>query len=255
MKRVHHEPAYVLHRYPFSETSSVVELYTRHHGRVTVMAKGAKRPNSSLRAILLPLQSLHVSYSSQASQTQVHTLRSADWQGGHVMPTGQNLLCGYYLNELLMRLLAKDDPNEVVFDVYDHTVKSLCTTASSAWQGALRAFELLLLKHIGVLPGLTTHDMSLTGLEPQTTYVLRHDRGLMPPQPQEAHHALAGQDWEILHRIMEQAHRTWDGWLAFVHACTQWQVQLKPQLRYLLSHHCGIACLKTRQLMLDLQAF
>jgi DNA repair protein RecO (recombination protein O) len=255
MKRIQQEPAYVLHRYPFSETSSIVELYTRHHGRVTVMAKGAKRPTSPLRAVLLPLQALHVSYSSQASQTQVHTLRSADWQGGHVMPAGQGLLCGYYLNELLMRLLAKDDPNEVVFDVYDHAVKTLCTTEPATWHGALRAFELLLLRHIGVLPGLSTHDMSLTQLEPYLPYVLRHDRGLMAPQAKEQNHALEGRAWQLLHRVMDQAHRTWETWQAFVHACTQWQVQLKPQLRYLLSHHCGVAQLQTRQLMMDLQAF
>ncbi len=114
-KRISDEPAYVLHRYDWSESSLILEVFTRHHGRIALVAKGAKRPSSSFRPVLLPLQPLHVGFGGDA---EVRTLKSAEWQGGHVMPTGDALLSGYYLNELLMRLLARDDPHEALFDTY-----------------------------------------------------------------------------------------------------------------------------------------
>ncbi len=107
-KRIGDEPAYVLHHYDWSESSLILEMFTRHAGRVALVAKGVKKPSSSFRPVLLPLQPLRVSYGGDAD---IRTLKSVDWVGGHVMPTGEALLSGYYLNELLMRLLARDDPH------------------------------------------------------------------------------------------------------------------------------------------------
>ena len=110
-RRIAHEPAYVLHRYDWSESSLILEVFTRHHGRTALVAKGAKRPTSNFRPVLLPLQPLQVVYTlSVDGDAGIHTLKGADWVGGHVMPVGDALLSGYYLNELLMRLLARDDP-------------------------------------------------------------------------------------------------------------------------------------------------
>ena len=101
-KRTSDEPAFVLHRYDWSESSLILEMFTRHHGRVALVAKGAKRPSSNFRPVLLPLQPLHVAFGGDA---EIRTLRAAEWVGGQVMPTGDALLSGYYLNELLLRLL------------------------------------------------------------------------------------------------------------------------------------------------------
>jgi hypothetical protein len=79
------EPAFVLHHYDWSESSRILEVLTRHHGRVALVAKGAKRPTSNLRAVLLPLQPLSLCYSGDA---EIRTLKSAEWAGGHVMPSG-----------------------------------------------------------------------------------------------------------------------------------------------------------------------
>ena len=85
-KRIADEPAYVLHRYDWSETSLILEVFTRHHGRVAMVAKGAKRPTSSFRPVLLPLQPLSLAFGGDGD---IRTLKSAEWVGGHVMPTGE----------------------------------------------------------------------------------------------------------------------------------------------------------------------
>ena len=149
MRRYANEPAYVLHRYDWSESSLILELLTREHGRIAVVARGAKKPSSSFRPILLPLQPLHVAFGGDG---EIRTLKSAEWQGGQVMPTGDALLSGYYLNELLLRLLARDDPHPPLFDVYGATVRVLAGEHPQLLQPALRAFELLLLREIGLLP-------------------------------------------------------------------------------------------------------
>src|SRR3954466_1969378 len=151
MRRVVNEPAYVLHRYDWSESSLILELLTRHHGRIAVVARGAKKPSSNFRPVLLPLQPLHVAFGGDA---EIRTLRSAEWLGGQVMPTGEALLSGYYLNELLLRLLARDDPHPQLFDAYAGAVSMLASEHGEAREPALRAFELVLLREIGLLPSL-----------------------------------------------------------------------------------------------------
>ena len=122
VKRFSDEPAYVLHRYDWSESSLILEVFTRRQGRIALVARGAKKPSSNFRPVLLPLQRLHVAFGGDA---EIRNLKSAEWQGGHVMPTGDALLSGYYLNELLMRLLARDDPHPALFDAYAVTVELL----------------------------------------------------------------------------------------------------------------------------------
>jgi DNA repair protein RecO (recombination protein O) len=125
-KRVADEPAFVLHRYDWSESSLILEVFTRHFGRMALVAKGAKKPSSNFRPVLLPLQPLHVAFGGDA---EIRTLKQAEWLGGQVMPTGDNLLSGYYLNELLLRLLARDDPHPALFDAYAATVR--CSEAQT----------------------------------------------------------------------------------------------------------------------------
>jgi DNA repair protein RecO (recombination protein O) len=163
--RVSHEPAYVLHRYDWSESSLILEVFTRHHGRIALVAKGAKRPSSNFRPVLLPLQPLQLNYGGDA---EIRTLKGAEWMGGHVMPTGEALLSGYYVNELLLRLLARDDAHEALFDAYAGVVQVLASDhagAQAATQAAaLRAFELLLLREVGLLPSLDAQTLTLEPL-------------------------------------------------------------------------------------------
>ena len=157
-QRISEEPAFVLHRYDWSESSLILEVFTRRFGRIALVAKGAKRPTSSFRPILLPLQPLHLAFGGDA---EIRTLKSAEWQGGHVMPTGDALMSGMYLNELLLTLLARDDPHPVLFDVYARVVEVVASGHVEVLQSALRAFELLLLREIGLLPQLDVQTMTL----------------------------------------------------------------------------------------------
>ena len=133
--------AYVLHRYDWSESSLILDVFTREQGRIAVAAKGAKRPFSQLRSVLLPFQRLHVSLGRDAAgdeSREVQTLRAADWAGGHAMLTGPALFSGFYVNELLMKLLARHDPHPKLFDAYGETVAALETALAG---GDLRTLQ------------------------------------------------------------------------------------------------------------------
>src|SRR5437868_6469627 len=168
-KRISDEPAFVLHRYDWSESSLILEVFTRHHGRIALVAKGAKRPSSSFRPVLLPLQPLQVSFGGDG---EIRTLKGAEWVGGQVMPTGDALLSGYYLNELVLRLLARDDAHPRLFDVYARAVQVLASEHGEAREPALRAFELLLLREIGFLPALDVQTFTLAPLGARERYTL-----------------------------------------------------------------------------------
>src|SRR3954471_16792280 len=124
--------AYVLHRYDWIETSLILDLFTRSRGRVTVAAKGAKRPYSQLRSVLLPFQRIAATVGKQAEDAQpdVVTLRGAEWAGDAATPIlpPARLFAGFYLNELLMKLLARGDAHAVLFDGYAATLRSLATS-------------------------------------------------------------------------------------------------------------------------------
>ena len=245
-KRYLDEPAYVLHRYDWSESSLILEVFTRGHGRIALVARGAKKPSSSFRPVLLPLQLLHLAFGGDA---EIRNLKSAEWQGGHVMPTGDSLLSGYYLNELLIRLLARDDPHPALFDAYAATVQLLSSQSTDTLQVALRAFELRLLRDIGLLPALDLQTATLQALEPGTAYVLVPEAGL-----REAHEddraSLSGAHWQALQLALGERATFSDT----VRACLEVGSELKVQLRALLHYHCDVKIFKTRQLMLDLQA-
>jgi DNA repair protein RecO (recombination protein O) len=113
------DPAFVLHAYPYRETSLVVEMFCQHKGRVGLVARGARRPRSALRGVLLAFQPLEVSW---AGKSELKTLHSAEWRGGIAQLRGKPLICGFYLNELLLKLLAREDPHEALFHHYSEAV-------------------------------------------------------------------------------------------------------------------------------------
>ena len=245
-KRISDEPAYVLHRYDWSETSLILEVFTRHHGRMALVAKGVKRPSSSFRPILLPLQPLHLAFGGDA---EIKTLKAAEWQGGHVMPTGDALMSGLYLNELLMLLLAREDPHPALFDVFATVVQLIASEHGEVLEASLRAFELLLLREIGLLPLLDAQTMTLLALHPDERYSLVPEGGLRQTHGGDRT-SLSGMQWTHLQQVLgEQVPFT-----AVLRACAEVASALKPQLRTLLNYHCGVPALRTRQMMIDLQS-
>ncbi len=243
--RISNEPAFVLHRHDWSETSLILEVFTRNHGRMALVAKGVKRPSSSFRPILLPLQPLHLAFGGDA---EIKTLKAAEWQGGHVMPTGDALMSGLYLNELLLHLLAREDPHPLLFEVYASVVQIIASEHGEVLESALRAFELLLLREIGLLPLLDAQTMTLMALHPQERYSLVPEGGLR--QASAADRAsLSGAQWTALQQVLDER----VPFTSVLRACAEVATALKPQLRTLLNYHCGVTTLRTRQMMVDLQ--
>ena len=255
-KRIVDEPAYVLHRYDWSESSLILEVLTRHYGRIALVAKGAKKPSSNFRPILLPLQPLHLAFGGDA---EIRTLRSSEWMGGHVMPTGEALMAGYYLNELLIRLLARDDPHPALFDAYALTVhiiaqevprnRVMVTDSLQTLEVALRAFELMLLREIGFLPSLKSQTANLADLQTETAYVLIPEGGLRAAHAEDRS-SLTGAQWLSLQTALDSE----APFSQLLQACSTCLQPLKTQLRTLLHYHCGVTTLKTRQMMMDIQS-
>jgi len=127
-----------------------------------VLAKGARRAGSPLRASLLAFRPLVVTW---AGRGEVRTLVRCEWLGGHPLPAGERLLCGFYLNELLLRLLPREDAHEQLFDYYAGAVSGLAGEADPA--RVLRAFERRLLQELGY--ALTLDRDAATGapIEPE----------------------------------------------------------------------------------------
>jgi DNA repair protein RecO (recombination protein O) len=241
--------AYVLHRYDWSESSLILDVFTREQGRLAVAAKGAKRPYSQLRSVLLPFQRIHVTLGrvpSGEGASEVQTLRSAEWAGGAAMLTGPALFSGFYLNELLMKLLARHDPHAALFDAYAQTLPSLSSTDDLVIEGALRAFELRLLKETGVLPELSQVTLTQQPLLQGRGYALLPEAGVAAARPDDAEMArdtLIGLQAALEHGSLA----------ALQQACAPALNALKVQLRALLQYHLGSAQLRTRQVMMDLQ--
>ncbi|AXE32939.1 DNA repair protein RecO [Chromobacterium phragmitis] len=174
--RVDKQPAYILHTQPYRETSLLLEVLTRDHGRFSLVARSARRPRSDLRGVLLPFQPLTVSW---FGKSELRTLHSADWDGGVRALSGMPLVCGFYLNELMMKLTARDDPEPRAFSVYDHAVREL--SAGATLSAALRRYELKLAQVLGYAPALN-RDSRGEPVDPARHYLCR---GAAMPEPDE----------------------------------------------------------------------
>ena len=247
MRAAPSQPAYVLHHYDWSESSLIVDLFTREAGRVAVAAKGAKRPTSNLRAVLMPFQRINVSFgraSRDESASDIHTLRGAEWGGGVPKVGGEALLSGFYLNELLMKLLARDDPHPALWDAYAATLPHLGGGEEPA---ALRAFELILLAETGHLPDMSRTTATQQPLDAARRYTLRPEAGLIDARSDDDA-AITGANFAALQAAVAARD------LEMLRAACRPVVQtLRRQIRHWLAYHLGGAPLRTREVMLELQ--
>lgn len=172
--KVDGQPAYVLHTYPFRETSLIVEVFSRDFGRMALLARGARRPRAAIRGLLMAFQPLEIGW---AGKGEVLTLMKAEWQGGQPLLSGEALFCGYYLNELLMHLLPREDAHEYLFSRYTQMLVRLAVDPSGKVREAdLRSFEKSLLQELGY--GLTlTHDSDARAIDPEAFYAYRMEQG------------------------------------------------------------------------------
>jgi len=171
--RVAEDLAYILHQHEYGESSLLLEVLCRQSGRIGLLAKGARRPRSPLRATLLPFQPLVIAFSGRG---ELPVLGQAEPARSVATPSGQNLYCAIYLNELMMRLLHRHDPHERLFDSYATTLDHLSVGTSSN-EISLRIFEKQLLNEIGY--GLVlSHDVDRGNpIDPDSTYLYVPEQG------------------------------------------------------------------------------
>jgi DNA repair protein RecO (recombination protein O) len=164
--------AFVLHAYAYRETSLIVEVLSATYGRVALVARGAKRPRSELRGVLQAFQPLLLSW---AGSSELKTLVRAEWRGGLPLVSGSALLCGFYLNELLIKLLAREDPHPQLFRDYEDALARLAAGAEQA--PVLRQFELRLLAELGYALPLTHEADTGAPVNPAARYYYAFERG------------------------------------------------------------------------------
>jgi DNA repair protein RecO (recombination protein O) len=229
------QPAFVLHTYPFRETSLVVETFTRNFGRVGLVARGARRPKSALRGLMMAFQPLLLSW---AGKTELRTLYKAEWQGGIPQLQGRGLMCGFYLNELLLKFLAREDPHDTLFGVYQDAIAGLAQEAEPA--AILRRFEKNLLKELGYALILDHEADSGRPIDPGKHYTYAIERGpLELDAGTESPMDISGQTLIDLNNN------------DFTDTVTL--AQSKLLMRFLVNHYLGNQELLTRQLLREMQ--
>lgn len=174
--RVEQQPGFVLHARAWRETSLLLEVLSRDHGRVGLVARGVRNVRSRTpRALLQPLTPLHLAWTGQG---ELATLTAAEAAGAPLALSGEALLCGLYLNELVMRLLPRSDPHADVFSAYAETLQRLRHESAHAWQ--LRRFERDLLAGLGYGLVLEHEADSGTPIDARSEYAYRVDAGPVP---------------------------------------------------------------------------
>ena len=144
MKRTELQPAYVLHRRPYRETSCLLELLTPDHGRISVIARGVRKPRSSTQGLLQAFTPLLISWSGKG---ELMTMTNIEANGTAAQLRGNCLFAGLYLNELLMCLLQKWDAHPAIYKLYEKTLAAL--QSDTLEEKVLRTFEKGLLEELG----------------------------------------------------------------------------------------------------------
>lgn len=239
--RINNEPGFILHTYPFKETSLVAEVFSRSHGRVALIARGARRPASALRGLMQPFTPLLLSW---FGKSELKTLHAAEWQGGLAAPQGRALMCGFYLNELLLRLLARGDPHEILYDRYLGTLEQLagelCGTDSdraTCLEQILRRFEKNLLSEIGYGATFDVEADRDAPIDPGLRYTFQPERGALRGSGQPGC-PVSGQT--LIDLAADRFERQ------------QTLTEAKALMRALINHTLGAKPLYTRQLLRDL---
>jgi DNA repair protein RecO (recombination protein O) len=229
--RVDNAAGYILHTRPYRETSLIVDVLSRDHGRLALVARGARRPMSAIKSRLLGFQPLTLSWFGKGG---LRTLHDAEWRGGELRLQGGALICGFYLNEIILKLLPPDDPHEGLYDRYEATLAAL--SAGGEAEPILRRFELDLLSELGYAQTLS-HDAEGEAIQADRRYGYVFDRGVVAAAGNGATYGgktlldMAAGDYSDPRTLAEG----------------------KLLMRALLNHYLSDKPLLTRQLLIDLQ--
>jgi DNA repair protein RecO (recombination protein O) len=237
-RRVLLQPVYVLHQRPYRDTSALVELFSPQHGRVGVVARGVRGSRSRWRGVLQVFQPLLASWTQRG---ELGTLIDLEPQGPSRPLPPAHIASGFYLNELLMRLLGRHDPHPPLYQDYDASLRALADidaqaeAARAALEALLRRFELRLLGNLGY--GLVLeHDTEGAPLRADQQYVYALEQGPLPAGAGAG--GVAGISGASLCALAAEDF-----------SAAQTRHEAKLLLRAVLGHHLGGKPLLSRQLL------
>lgn len=225
------QPCFVIHRRDYRNSSLLLELFTLHQGRLPAIARGAKSGRGQRTALLQPFRPLQIGISGRG---EIKTLGQVEPEGNPFSLNGGALYCGFYLNELIMRLLQRHDPHPDLFAHYLDALNALAKGVSL--DRSLRQFEVRLLKEIGYELLLDRDSVSGSPIDPQKLYTYLIEQGPVEcmSRTDAGGYRVRGRTLLCLHNggAMDQSVRT----------------EAKGLMRYVLAFYLGSKPLKSRDL-------
>jgi DNA repair protein RecO (recombination protein O) len=238
---------YILHSYPYRETSLILQVWTEHQGRFGVVAKGARRPRSASRSLLVPFQPLSLTWFGRG---ELKTLKAGEPDGPALPLAGAALLAAFYLNELLLKLTHRDDPHEGLYAAYHGAISELRALSraspkpgADAVEPVLRRFEVKLLRELGYALELARESGTQAPIAAEREYLYYVERGAVPAAPGQEPQANAVKLRGLTLQQLERGELT-DPVTA---------TQAKQLMRLIIHHVLNGEELATRNLARDLQ--
>ena len=231
--RVQQQAAFILHHRPFRDTSQILDILSREHGKLSLVARGSRGPKSRLRGVLRPFMPLEMSW---VQRSDLGTLTGAEMHGAPLRLSGDALLSGYYVNELLLHFLHRHDPQPEIFDIYVRAIETLGAAEEVA--PCLRQFEIELLGALGYALNLDHEANSLEPLQADLSYEYRFEQGAVCVARSEGQLVFAG---AVLTAIAEQRFEEPDVLRA-----------ANRLLRQVINFHLGGKELKSRKVLVEL---
>lgn len=239
--------SFVLHTYPYRETSLIVESFTANHGRVVFVAKGAKRPNGAMRGTLHPFQPLTLRWFGKA---EMKTLKSVEQIRIFPQLSGAALLSAFYVNELTLKLTQREDPHQGLFEAYVHAIEALgnlmqVSADVSPIAAILRRFEVTLLDELGYAMQLTEEADTHVPIEPDLSYCYILERGPLS-QSRASRESSPDNNLQLSGKtLLDMSRGDYSDPLT--------QLQAKQLMRKMINHLLGDKILHTRTLIRELK--
>ncbi len=232
-RRVQQQPGYILHHRPFRDTSQILDMVTRDHGKIAVVARGSRGSKSRLAGLLRPFLPLRISW---VAKSDLGTLTGAEVAGPPAGMAGDALLSAFYVNELLLHFLHRYDPQPEIFALYEEVIRALVRTENVA--ASLRSFEFEFLSLLGYAVNLDHEFGSHDPLHGDRSYQYRMEQGLVAVDRSEGALVFSG---AVLIGIAEQRFDDAD----ILRAANR-------MLREIISFHLGGKELKSRKVLMEL---
>lgn len=232
-RRVQQQPGYILRHRPFRDSSQILDILTRDWGKIAVVARGSRGSKSRLAGVLRPFLPLRVSW---VAKSDLGTLTGAETAGRPAGMCGDALLSAFYVNELLLYLLHKHDPQPEIYALYSEVMGALSRTENIA--ASLRSFELELLSLLGYAVNLDHAHGVQEELDPDQSYEYRMEQGLVAVERSEGTMVFGG---DVLRAIAEQQFER----VVVLRAANR-------LLREIIAFHLGGKDLKSRKVLVEL---